>query len=73
MFDKRYALGNPFGRKTQLNGEVTLLSFYEWIYGCEYKEVWLVACGLLQCTNSLCVLCLLSLFAIFSQLWNNCN
>ena len=60
----------PFRQKTQLEGEVTSLSFFVWKYGCRYKAVMPVARGLLQCTDPLCVLYLLSLLSIFSHLWN---
>lgn len=69
-FDTRYALENPFRRKTQLEGEATSLTFSEWKYGYEYKELRLVAHGLLQYIIPLSVLYLLSLLAFFSQLWN---
>ena len=59
-----------FQEKTQLEGEVTPLSFFVWKYGCKYKEVIYVARGLLQCTDPLRVLYLLPLLAIFAQLWN---
>lgn len=65
-FDTTYVLGNSSARKTQLEGEATLLSFFEWKYGCEYKQVWPMACGLLQCTNPLCVLYLISFLDIFA-------
>ena len=60
----------PFREKTELEDEAASLSFSGWKYGYRYKEVMFVARGLLQCTDLLCVLYLLSLLAIFSQLWN---
>ena len=60
----------PFREKTQLEGEAALLSFSVWKYGFRYKEVTSVAHGLLQHIDPLCVLCLLSLMAMFPQLWN---
>ena len=62
--------GKPFREKTLLEGEATFISFSVWKYGYKYKEVMIVACGLLQCTNPLYVIYLLFLLAIFSQLWN---
>lgn len=69
----KICFGKLFWEKTQLEGEVTPLSFSIWKYGCKYKEVWFVACGLIQCTNALYVLYLQSFLAIFDQLWNKCT
>jgi len=62
--------GKTFREKTQLECEVVSLSFFVWKYGCMYKEVMYVAHGMLQCTDPFCAFYLLSLLAIFSQLWN---
>ena len=50
--------------------EVALLYFSLRKYGCKYKEVMSVARGILQWIDPLYVLYLLSLLAIFYQLWN---
>jgi len=67
---KYMLIGKPFREKTQLEGELASLSFSIWKYGFMYKDLIPVACGMLQSTDPLSVLYLLSLLAIFSQLWN---
>jgi len=60
----------PFQEKTHLEGESISLSFSVWIYGSKYKEVMYVAYGLLQRTNPIHMLYLLSLLDFFTHLWN---
>ena len=60
----------PFWEKTQIEGKAASLSFSVWKYGYRYKELMSTACGLLQCIDTLCLINLISLLAIFSHIWN---